>query len=238
MQLVGESFTVERTRAAIAVVRFFVEKGGPLFAGVPGSHRNLTLTRQESKQGEDGNYVVTATYEGESGETANAAAGSSSAADRSGKIYEWSPSFEQTNIANHPRIKFLLERYEGVVDEATGAVSWPETLGATEGGLSASGETSDTNPMFGVTDFLSLGGTWSEQSLANDIPDGIFSSIGQTTDGVPGGLPTPPNRFWLSLPPVIVQHGDRWKVTRRWMLSGISSARSVQAAQDIYSPEQ
>jgi hypothetical protein len=239
MQLVGESYAVDRTRAATAVVRFFVPTGVPFFADVPGSHRNLTLTRQEAKQSEDGNYVVTATYEGESGEAAAAAAGSggSTSAEREGKIYEWSPSFEQTDIANHPRIGFLLDKYQGVVDEGTGAVSFPKNLTQVEGGLAGSDNPEGVNPMFGVTEFLSLGGTWSEQSLENDIPDAIFTSIGKVVSEVPGRLPTPQGRFWLTLPPVVVQHGNKWRVTRRWMLSGLSSARSTEAARDIYSDE-
>jgi hypothetical protein len=240
MQLVGESYAVDRTRAATAVVRFFVPTGGLLFAGVPGSHRNLTLTRQEAKQSEDGNYVVTATYEGESGETAAAAAGGSggsTSADREGRIYEWSPSFEQTDIANHPRIDFLIDKYQGVVDEGTGSVSFPKNLTQTEGGLGGAENPGGVSPMFGVTEFLSLGGTWSEQSLKSNIPDEVFTSIGKVAPDVPGGLPTPEGRFWLTLPPVVVQHGDKWRVTRRWMLSGLSSARSIEAARDIYSNE-
>jgi hypothetical protein len=236
MQLVGESLTVDRTRAATAVVRFFVPAGSTsIFDGVPGSYRTLSLTRQESKQQDDGNYIVTATYEGESDEVAEQS--SSTSAERIGKIYEWSPSFEQTDIANHPRIDFLLDKYQGVVDEGTGAVSFPKNLTQVEGGLAGSENPEGVNPMFGVTEFLSLGGTWSEQSLESDIPDAVFTSIGKVVSEVPGRLPTPEGRFWLTLPPVVVQHGDKWRVTRRFMLSGLSSARSTEAARDIYSDE-
>jgi hypothetical protein len=235
MRLVGESYTVDRTRAATAVVRFFVSsESGSIFDGVPGDYRGLSLTRQESKQQDDGNYIVTATYEGENNQVAEQ---SSTSAEREGKIYEWSPSFEQTDIANHPRIDFLLDKYQGVVDEGTGAVSFPKNLTQAEDGLAGSNNPEGVNPMFGVTEFLSLGGTWSEQSLENDIPDAVFTSIGKVVSEVPGRLPTPQGRFWLTLPPVVVQHGNKWRVTRRFMLSGLSSARSTEAARDIYSDE-
>jgi hypothetical protein len=240
MQLVGESMTIDRTQAATAVVQFFSKSDADnIFSVVPGRFRGLTLSRQDFRQQEDGNYLVTATYEGENDETSQRSGGGGGSPDRpgeaEGKIYEWSPSFEQTDIAKHPRIEFLLDKYQGVVDEGTGSVSFPKTLSKPEEGLGGSDNAEGTtNPMFGVTEFLSLGGTWSEQSLEKTIPDEIFTSIGKLFLRVPGGLPTPDQRFWLQLPPVVVQHGDRWKVTQRWMLSGVSSERDVLAAFDIY----
>jgi hypothetical protein len=231
MQLVGESYSVDKTGAATAVVSWFVARGeSTIVGGLPGSFRGLPRTKIESKQQEDGSYIATGTYEGQAEESA---AGGASYADREGKVYEWSPTFEQTDIAKHPRIAQLLQDYEGEADE-NGNIIWPQTLGG-EGGEGLGEDSAETvNPMFGVNEFLSLGGVWSETSLQGDIPEDVFSSIGGINSSVPGGLVAPDNRFWLTMPPIIVEHGNRWKVTRRWMLSGVASARDVQAAQDIY----
>jgi hypothetical protein len=240
MQLVGESLTIERTGAATATVSYFVSKDqNTIIAGLPGRHRGLILTRLQSSQQEDGNYIATGTYEGQSEDAQNLAesGGGATYGDRPGATYEWSPTFEQTDIAKHPKIDALLKKYEGEQD-AAGNIIWPETLSANSGktGLSGSqGDAGTVNPMYGVTEFLSLGGVWSETALEQNIPPNLFSSIGEITEAPPGDINTPPNRFWLELPPMVSQHGDKWKVVRRWMLSGISSARDVEAARDIYS---
>jgi hypothetical protein len=36
------------------------------------------------------------------------------------------------------------------------------------------------------------------------------------------------------MPPIVAEHGDQWKVTRRWMRSGVASSRDVEAAKKIY----
>jgi hypothetical protein len=244
MQLVGESITIERTTATTATVSFFLKKdSGAAFVSVlEPRHRGLLLTRFQATQQEDGNYIVNATYEGQNEDVQNAAqggGGNSQPNTNSNATYEWSPTFEQVEIANHPRIQDLLDKYEGTTDEGTGSVSFPKNLQGTQGGLNSSQNNTDNiNPLFGVSSFLSLGGTWSEQTLERVIPPDLFESIGAVASNVPGGLPTPTNRFWLTMPPVVVQHGDFWKVTRRWMLSGLASARAVEAARDIYQDPQ
>jgi hypothetical protein len=232
MQLVGESYTADKTGAATATVSYLAERGeSSIFGSLPGTYRGLIITKAESKQQEDGSYIATGTYEGQTEE--GPAGGGATYGEREGKIYEWSPTFEQTDIAKHPRISELLERYEGEEDES-GNVVWPKNIGGESGGGLGEQSEQSVNPMYGVTEFLSLGGIWSETSLQGDIPPDVFSSIGVTTSEVPGGISTPENRFWLTMPPIVIEHGNRWKVTRRWMLSGIASARDVEAANDIY----
>lgn len=246
MQLVGETYSEDKTGAATAVVSYHVPaNGGPIFGNLPSNFRGMPRTKAESKQQQDGSYVATGTYEGRSVEIGGGGGGGGGGDDKDrggggSVIYEWSPTFEQTDIAKHPRIDFLLDTYDGQIDDA-GNVIWPKELNsAGDGGLDQNRqENSDsTNPMYGVTEFLSLGGVWSQTALEGSLPDDVFSSIGTIALSVPGGLPTPENRFWLTMPPIVVEHGDYWKVTRRWMLSGIASARDVKAAQDIYTPQQ
>ena len=233
MQLVGESYTADKTGAVTATVSWLAPEGGSIFGDLPSTYRGLVITRAESKQAEDGRYIATGTYEGQSDE--GPTGGGATYESREGNIYEWSPTFEQTDIAKHPRIAQLLEKYDGEVD-ASGNVIWPEELDPEDSaGLESDDRPANsTNPMYGVTEFLSLGGVWSETSLRGTIPPDVFSSIGTITTDVPGDISTPENRFWLTMPPIVIEHGNRWKVTRRWMLSGIASARDVEAAQDIY----
>lgn len=200
---------------------------------IPTVHRGLMLVKRDTRQQEDGSYVTVATYEGREedsdvGDTGGGGGGSGESSTNA--IYEWSPSFEQTDISKHPDINFLLSKYDGTVDEATGAVIWPKTLTAEEG--LEEDEATEINPMFGVTSFLSLGGVWSETVYERELTEEMFND-GYITTRVPGAR-TPSDRFWLAMPPIIASHGDGYKVTRRWMLSGVASSRDVQAANDIY----
>lgn len=231
LQLSGESISTERTGAATATVSFHEKDGIP---DVPGSHRGLRLVKRETRQQEDGSFVTVATYEGRSEDVQIGGGGEGATyAARENAVYEWSPSFEQTDIAKHPNIGGLLFKYKGIVDEATGAVIWPKTLAGDAAGEGLyEGDEGGTNPMFGVTSFLSLGGVWSETVFESNLPDDVFND-GYVDNGVPGA-PNPENRFWLRLPAIIVSHGDGYKVTRRWMLSGFASARDIIGAMDIY----
>jgi hypothetical protein len=232
--------STEKIGAATATVSFFDKTRFPI---VPSSHRGLRLSRRETRQTEDGGFLTTAIYEGRSEEARQEGGGGGGGGggrpDAAGDtVYEWSPTFEQTDIAKHPRISDLLKKYSGEQD-ASGNIVFPAKLSSSDKGTglrssASSQETTAVNPMFGVTDFLSLGGIWSETELARSLPNDVFSSIGEVVFGVPGGMPTPKSRFWLTMPPVVVEHGDQWKVTRRWMLSGVASDRDVEAAIEIY----
>lgn len=228
LQLVGETIASDKTGAATATVSWHDKEGIP---DIPTSHRGLILVRRDTRQQEDGSYITVATYEGREIDSDVGSTGGGSNEANETAIYEWSPSFEQTDISKHPNISFLLSKYDGTVDESTGAVIWPKTLSAEEGGLEEDQE-GETNPMFGVTSFLSLGGVWSETVYETSLTSDIFDD-GYITQYVPVAT-TPSNRFWLAMPPIIASHGDGFKVTRRWMLSGISSSRDVEAAEDIY----
>ena len=231
LQLSGETLTTEKTGAATATVSFHRKDGIP---DVPTGHRGLQLVKRDTRQQEDGSFITVATYEGRSEDVQVGGGGGGGGATyeaRENAVYEWSPSFETTDISKHPDIDNLLTKYKGIVDESTGAVIWPKTLSGGGGGL---GEEEDApiNPMFGVTSFLSLGGVWSETTFEQTLPGDTFDD-GNIVGSVPVA-PTPANRFWLSMPPVIVSHGDGYKVTRRWMLSGVASSRDYAAAIDIY----
>jgi hypothetical protein len=229
LQLSGETLTTEKTGAATATVSFHDKDGIP---DVPTGHRGLQLVKRDTRQQEDGSFITVATYEGRSEDVQGGGGGGGATYEaRENAVYEWSPSFETTDIAKHPRIDELLIQYKGTVDESTGAVIWPKNLDGGSGGL-GDDEEGPVNPMFGVTSFLSLGGVWSETTYEDSLPSEVFDD-GHVTGSVPVA-PTPAERFWLAMPPIIVSHGRGYKVTRRWMLSGIASDRDLRASISIY----
>lgn len=230
MQLVGETATRERTGAASASVRYHSHTWE---AEIPLSFRGLIYQKSEKAQQEDGTFIITATYEGVLASVDGGGNGGINTDRDPNAVYEWSPSFEQTSITKHPDIEYLLERYNGTVDEASDSVIWPKELTYDAG--DGQSETR-RNPMFGVTNYLSPGGIWSETKVQSSLPQDVFSSIGTVlqTDP-PGGISAPYNRFWLVMPPEISEQGDQWKVTRRWMLSGKANDEDIEAARDIYS---
>ena len=243
-QLAGLTSRKEKNGSTVITAKFFVATyAEALGIGTPFSISGLSRTAITCEQEEHGQgYVVTATYQGATGDD-----GTSSTYDEATAlpIYEWSPSFEQVDITTHPKIKTLLEKYEGVVDKTNGTIQWAEELSnpvssGTNSALSGKGgQTPVTaNPMFGVREYLSLGGIWSKRSIKKAIPPTLFSQVGKIIDAPPdptnGGFPSPGNRFWLTMPPSVMSRGADWEITERWMLSGVDSQRAKDAAKDIY----
>jgi hypothetical protein len=243
LQLSGLTSRKEKNGSTVITAKFFVATyAEALGIGTPSFISGLGRTAISCEQEEHGQgYVVTATYQGATGDD-----GTSSSYDEATAlpIYEWSPSFEQVDILTHPKIKTLLEKYEGVVDKTNGTIQWPEELSNPAGSntSSLSGNKSQTpvtsNPMLGVREYLSLGGIWSKRSIKKTIPATLFSDVGKIIDNPPdptgGSFPSPGNRFWLTMPPSVMSRGTDWEITERWMLSGVDSQRAKDAAKDIY----
>lgn len=227
LQLVGETATRERTGEATLKVSFHSDEW---LGEIPIYYRGLKYETTEKAQQEDGTFILTVTYRGFYNEDGSAS--SEGQDDETSAVYEWSPSFEQTSITKHPDIEWLLEKYNGTVDEASDSVIWPKSLKSDDGTEEGSYK---RNSMFGVTNFLSPGGVWSETRVKSNIPSDLFSKIGTVLEeDPPGGINAPSDRFWLTMPPEISQVGASWKVTRRWMLSGRVKDGDIEAAKDIY----
>jgi hypothetical protein len=234
--LLGLSAVRERTGATTVTAKFLaanLDEG--LTTAATGDYNGFIRTQVRVDQDESGtNFIVTATYEGGE-EGGGGGGGSQSGDDDPSDVYDWSPSFEQADILTHPKIDNLLKKYEGTIDPENGTIRWAEELKpSAASGLGGGNNQSTKNPMLGVREFLSLGGVWSRKKLYNQIPPEIFTSVGKITESVPGGLPDPGNRFWLTMPPIVTQRGNKWEVTERWMLSGVDSDRAKEAAKDIY----
>jgi hypothetical protein len=242
-RLAGLTSRKEKNGSTVITAKFFVaDYSLALGSGTPDSIDGLKRTAISCEQEEHGQgYVVTATYEGATGDD-----GTSASYDEatSKPIYEWSPSFEQVDILTHPKIDKLLEKYNGIVDRSNGTVQWPEKLYNTSDNKSIFGSNNYSqsrnidNPMLGVREYLSLGGIWSKRSIKKQIPSNLFSDVGKIIDNPPdpssGNFPSPGNRFWLTMPPALSSRGDDWEITERWMLSGVDSKRAKDAAKDIY----
>jgi len=225
----------ERTGATTITAKFLADNlEEALTTAASKDYNDCKRTQVRVDQDESGTkYIVTATYEGgvEGGGGGGGGGGDNDPAD----VFDWSPSFEQVDILTHPTIDDLLKKYEGTIDPENGTIRWAEELKqSAASGLGGGTSKTTKNPMLGVREFLSLGGVWSRKKLYNQIPNSVFSSVGKITTSVPGGLPDPGNRFWLTMPPIVTQRGNRWEVTDRWMLSGVDSDRAMEAAKDIY----
>jgi hypothetical protein len=233
MQLVGISLSAEKTGAVSARVPFYGTSVSEAYNAMSARFLGMQRTGFDIRQEQDGNFVAVGFYEGVLDEGGGASYDSD---ERT--VYDWSPSFEQADIRTHPKFGELLKKYYGTLDENE-EVTWgkyvPQGTGS-GGGLGGSGDSANfiDNPMRGVREFYALGGVWSQKRVYPSIPGDVFTSVGRITDDPPGNLPAPGNRFWLTLPPIVTQKGQKWEVTRRWMLSGEKSAGAKEAAQDIY----
>lgn len=223
--------SVEKTGAASIRVPYYGDTLEALLGSIPASYSDLTRVSYDVRQEENGKFIATVLFEGV---TQQAGAPS----DEERVVYDWSPSFEQADIRTHKKFADLLKKYYGTLDENE-EVTWgkyiPQGMGS-GAGLSGSGDSTNfiENPMRGVREYFALGGVWSQKRVYATIPGDVFTSVGKITTNPPGSLPSPGNRFWLTLPPVVTQKGKQWEVTRRWMLSGERSEGALEAAKDIY----
>lgn len=231
MQLLGVSISAEKTGAVSARVPFYGTTLEEAINNMAKSYMGMLRTGIDIRQEQDGHFVAVGLYEGVIDD-----GNSPDSEERT--VYDWSPSFEQADIRTHPKFGELLKKYYGTLDENE-EVTWgkylPQGTGS-GGGLGGSGDSTNfiDNPMRGVREFYALGGVWSQKRVYPSIPSDVFSSVGRITDNPPGNLPSPGNRFWLTLPPIVTQRGQKWEVTRRWMLSGEKSTGAKEAAKDIY----
>jgi len=213
MQTVGLTFQVSRAGLVTWQVPYHFRTFAEI--SVPPSYQGAGLSSLQGKQTEDGEFDAMATYEG-----ASAMLGLTAA-------YTWEESWSNRPLDEHPRLQSLLDQYGGRIDAEAKTIIWPPTIGgSSQGGVQGSGGVwgSDTkqerpNPMFGIEDFMSPGGIWTETKVHAEIPPTIFNAIGRVKSFVPGGFPTPADRDWLTLPPTLRQAGNVWELGSRWMLS-------------------
>lgn len=190
--------------------------GAPVFEGVPLVGREI-----EEITGKVG-YNVTLTYRGIEDEV------------DTDPLYSFRSNLSREKLENHPRIKTLIERWNGTVRE--GKVTFPlerPDPGETEIGSAATGfslasveltsglskEEEETNPLFGEKDFIVYGAEFVETFVRKTVPDSLILDVGKITDRLPGGFPTPPGRNWMFKGPDIQPKGNAYQITRARVLS-------------------
>jgi hypothetical protein len=88
------------------------------------------------------------------------------------------------------------------------------------------------NPMYGVTNYLSLGCIFRKNQTVGDLGeiDGLFDNIGMISelpDGTLIEIPDLPNRNWLKLAPKITSRAGVFEVSEQWQLSGAGGWNSI-----------
>jgi hypothetical protein len=173
-----------------------------------------TLTEQSRtwRAGPSGHFEVEITYEGGDGSP-----DSKKAAEA---VYSAQGSFREEPIEAHPKIKDLVEKYNGQEDAATGRVTFPAMLEGTGGVSALGGETVEKrNPMAGVEKFMALEIVWTKSYIQKEKPTSIFNRVGKTVQSPPGGAPSLPGRnAWLTMPPKMTKRGGVWEVEEQWTL--------------------
>lgn len=157
-------------------------------------------------------WFVTIRYEGVS----DKGEGPESSDDE--EVWEGELAFTQEPIEKHPDIATLKKTYGGIVGPDK-KILWPETI-PPKAGSSRSEPTK--NPMFGVTDFISIGGDIThsyvvERSAFTDPLDGVGRIIASLPHGA--NIATPPEHEWMVLTPKFSRRGNVVQVTDRYRLS-------------------
>lgn len=222
LELHGRKLEISRDGVQTLRVTYYVDTMEGV-DDVPGSAtgsggNRLDLVNISSVQAEEGEqHVVTATYEGMAKK------------GLVNKLYSWQPSESMDAIETNLNFWEIVKKYSGYEQEpGSGDFNmWPD-IKAKKG--------STKNPMIGVDSFLNLGGEWSETEVVEEISSDVWSEMWTIVDSVPGELPTPPNRYWLVLPPAIDQRGACFALTRRWRLTGEMDDAKLELARMIYKP--
>lgn len=181
-----------------------------------GKLRLVEISASQAEEGEQ--YVVTAKYEGIAEESLR------------NPQYDWSPTETQEPLRTNPNWEQIKTQYGGQYDAETGTVTFPEEVKAGKGGKTAK------NPLVGVEYYYDVGGTWSETTAHEEIPEDAFAGLWSIVDQVPGNFPTPPGRAWLVMPPIIAQRGACFVVQKNWKMTGVMTKEALDAARLIYTP--
>ena len=168
--------------------------------------------------------TYTYTYEGVVDDPSNAAI-----------QFELDFSMTEEPIATHPNFKNIADKYG--YNTKTKEFPYFTTAAATKGtGLSASkAKSTNINPMYGVTSYLSVGAIFRKSYTRSSIPSTIMQGIGTIVTTPPGiGLFQLPaassGRNWLKMAPKITRRGGAVLIEEEYMLSGPRGA-----IPDIYS---
>lgn len=166
------------------------------------------LTEQDRKWDdiEGSGFEVSVTYEGlEDGK------------DEGNTEYDFDPSFSEEPIESHPLIEELVDRYDGQVKD--NKVTFPSTIPDDSGGLGGGDGGERSNPLAGLTTFLSLRSVFRMTYTRKKLPKNLLRDIGTIKSGLPNSFPTPAGRDWIVMAPKVSERGNAFQITEEWMMS-------------------
>lgn len=138
--------------------------------------------------------------------------------------FEIISSYEIKPIIRHPRIRKLMETYQGT-EPIPGYVVFPQLL-STRGPLG--GSSGQLNPMYGITSYKEYTFTLRHTYYKENPSAEIFSKAGSITEKLPGNFPIPKGetdsegkekkRRWLVQVPNMRKEGRGWRIEQDYVL--------------------
>ncbi|MEI6715720.1 MAG: hypothetical protein WCO60_18360 [Verrucomicrobiota bacterium] len=130
-------------------------------------------------------------------------------------VYELDSHMGEVPIAAHPRVAWLVDKYEGISDLNSG-LRFPKFL-----------KDGKRNPLFGVTSFYDVRATWRRTYTSPTIPDAMAGRIEEPAGGAAfaaaeasTGQDSGFKYNWLRMPTRAVWKGSTWRITETWEMSG------------------
>lgn len=144
--------------------------------------------------------------------------------------YEYDSRFSEEAIESHPRRQEIMDLYGGYIED--GRLKFPETLPATgfgvglagvEAGLTpdVAGRAAGTEPndMFGRTTYPEFVAVFRETRILDRVPQDLLDDVGTIVKDLPENFPTPANKDWLILTPIVRPRGTAWEMVLEKLLS-------------------
>lgn len=145
--------------------------------------------------------------------------------------YEYDSQFSEEAIESHPRLEEIMETYEGYEDSG-GKVRFPRFWSATGFGVGLAGveagltpdvagraANTEKNPMFGRSTYPEFAAVFRETRIAERVPQDLLEDVGTVVKDLPENFPTPDNKDWLILTPIVRQRGSSWEIVKEKLLS-------------------
>lgn len=155
-------------------------------------------------------YIVVAVFEG----------ADPSLIDSESFYWEFDSSFAERRLESHPRIKDLITKYGGQVQD-DGQIFWPLTYSEKVSGSGLSGSaasSSNKNPLFGADSYVELQAVFRAVRIRSSPSSDLLDRIGTIKKDLPVSVTTPANRDWLIMPPRVAERGNVVTETEEWLI--------------------
>ena len=121
--------------------------------------------------------------------------------------FSFDSSFSEEPLESHPKWPIIDNKYGPSTKDENGKLVFPKTLSVTKsvGTFKKESTSTEKNPMFGETTYLSLRATFKRTRVVSAIPADLLDQVGSIRSSLPAGLPTPADHDWLIMPPLTCQ---------------------------------